>query len=138
MNRRELQDLSRQRRKEAHALLQRHLYPGAYYLIGYSVECALKACIAKQTERYEFPNKDLANRAYTHNVQQLVNLSGLDPKLQGEMKANSKLETNWLIVKDWTEASRYETGITKARATDMYSACVARKHGFLSWIARQW
>ena len=138
MNRTELQNLSRQRRKEANALLKRELYPGAYYLIGYAVECALKACIAKQTARHDFPDKTLATKVYTHNIDQLVGLAGLDLGLKTEMKENRKLQTNWLIVKDWSEASRYESRITRVQAEDMYTACVARKHGFLSWVTRRW
>lgn len=69
------------------------------------MECALKACIAKQTAKHDFPNKTIAQKAHTHNIQQLVGLGGLDPKLQRDLKANRTLETNWLIVKDWSEAS---------------------------------
>jgi HEPN domain-containing protein len=45
------------RLKEANVLLRLGLSDGAYYLAGYAVECALKACIAKGTRRYEFPDK---------------------------------------------------------------------------------
>jgi len=38
-------------------LLRLGLFDGAYYLAGYAVECALKACIAKGTQRFEFPDK---------------------------------------------------------------------------------
>jgi HEPN domain-containing protein len=47
VNRNGLQDLSKVRLKEATALLNLRMYDGAYYLAGYAVECALKACIAK-------------------------------------------------------------------------------------------
>jgi len=53
MNRTELQRLSRIRIKEAKFLLDGGCYNGAYYLAGYAVECALKACIAKQTHRHD-------------------------------------------------------------------------------------
>ena len=49
VDRRELQDLSKVRLKEATALLQLGLFDGAFYLAGYAVECGLKACIAKGT-----------------------------------------------------------------------------------------
>ena len=55
MDRKDFQELSRVRLKEATALLRLGLFDGAYYLAGYSVECALKACIAKGTQRFEFP-----------------------------------------------------------------------------------
>jgi hypothetical protein len=77
MNRQELQELSKIRRKEATALLKAKHYAGAYYLLGYSVECALKACIAKQTNKHDFPNKDFANKVYVHNLEVLIKLAGL-------------------------------------------------------------
>ena len=55
MNRNDFQKISRLRVKEAKALLDNGYPAGAYYLMGYAVECALKACIAKQTKRYDFP-----------------------------------------------------------------------------------
>jgi hypothetical protein len=49
MNRAEFQKLSDLRLHESKALLTAGLPQGAYYLAGYAVECALKACIAKRT-----------------------------------------------------------------------------------------
>jgi len=49
--------LSRIRLQEAKALLSLDFDDGAYYLAGYAVECALKACIAKETRRHEFPDR---------------------------------------------------------------------------------
>lgn len=57
MDRKGLQELSNVRLKEAKALLKVGMADGAYYLAGYAVECALKACIAKETRRYDFPDK---------------------------------------------------------------------------------
>ena len=45
---------------------------GCYYLAGHAVEAALKACIAKATRRYEFPDKDRANRVFTHDSVKLL------------------------------------------------------------------
>ena len=68
MNRAELQNLAELRIKEAHILLTAASYPGAFYLAGYAIECALKSCIAKQTKEYDFPDKDEVNKSYTHNL----------------------------------------------------------------------
>jgi len=138
MNRQELQELSKIRRKEAATLLKAKHYSGAYYLLGYSVECALKACIAKQTNKYDFPNKDLANKAYAHNLEQLVKLAGLENELATDFKKNKTLEVNWAIIKDWKESSRYICAITPADAKDLYSACTSRINGILSWIKTKW
>lgn len=45
MNRVDFRQLAGLRIAEAKVLLDNNLYAGAYYLAGYAVECALKACI---------------------------------------------------------------------------------------------
>jgi len=138
MNRATFQHISELRRREAAALLRAGQYPGAYYLVGYAVECALKACVAKQVRRYDFPDRKLANEAFTHDLEKLMKLSGLAPELEKEMQTNKPLELNWAVVKDWSETSRYEIAISEAQARDLYSACTARTDGVLNWIRRRW
>ena len=138
MNREALQLISRQRKREAAVLLRAGMFPGAFYLAGYAVECALKACIAKQTNRYDFPDKRLSNEAWTHDLQKLVQLSGLWPELQRDMGTSAALQLNWTIVKDWSEAVRYDISVTGAQARDLYSACTTRRTGVLPWIRQRW
>lgn len=138
MNRDDFQRICRQRRREAAALLNAGWFPGAYYLAGYSVECALKACVAKRTRRYDFPDKKLANEAWTHNLDQLIASAGLKAALEAAMDSSPELKFNWTTVKDWSEADRYDVAITSAEASELYSACTARKDGILSWIRRRW
>lgn len=138
MNRLELQEISKVRRKEAATLLKAKQYAGAYYLLGYSVECALKSCIAKQTMKHDFPNKIVANKSYVHNLEQLLKVAGLDYQLKQDMKTNSHLEVNWSIVKDWKETSRYISSVSRSEAKDLYSACTSRTHGVLAWIKEKW
>lgn len=138
MNRQELQEISKVRRKEAATLLKARQFAGAYYLLGYAVECALKACIAKQTKKYDFPNKVVTNKAYVHNLEQLLKVAGLDYKLKEDMKNNSHLEVNWTIVKDWKETSRYISSVSSEEAKDLYSACTSRTNGVLAWIKEKW
>jgi HEPN domain-containing protein len=54
LNRELLQQLSEQHLADAQVLLEQRRWPGAYDLAGYSVECALKACIAKLTKVHDF------------------------------------------------------------------------------------
>ena len=70
MNRRDFQELSRIRLKEAQALLEQGLWDGAYYLAGYAEECALKACIAKETQRHEFPDRKRVELSHSHDLPQ--------------------------------------------------------------------
>jgi len=138
MNRATFQRISEIRRKEALALLKEGHYPGSYYLVGYAVECALKACVAKQVRRYDYPDRKLANEVFTHDLEKLMRLSGLAPELAKEMETNKPLELNWAVIKDWSESARYEIGITENQARDLYAACTTRGNGVLNWIRRRW
>jgi HEPN domain-containing protein len=82
VDRTDFQVLSRIRLKEANVLLAAGLYDGAYYLAGYAVECALKACIAKATRRYEFPDRVRVNACHTHDITELMVIAELRGEAQ--------------------------------------------------------
>lgn len=65
MTRKELQALVALRVREAKVLLKNDFPDGAYYLAGYAAECAIKACIARRTVRYEFPDKKRVMQSWT-------------------------------------------------------------------------
>lgn len=138
MNRSELQSLASLRRKEAKSLLDAGHFAGAYYLMGYAIECALKSCIAKATKRHEFPDKHLATKVFTHNLEDLMRLSGVSPIFDKELKSNAALALNWTIVKDWNERARYRASISEQEARDLYSACTRHKNGILTWVRKVW
>ena len=133
LNRREFQRLADLRLQEADSLLKNKHPSGAYYLAGYAVECALKACIAKQTKRYEFPDRRKVQQSWTHKLDELVNLTGL----AADLVKDADLETNWTTVKDWNEEKRYET-TTLREARDLYAAITDPKHGVLTWLRKHW
>lgn len=109
---------------------------GSYYLSGYAIECALKACIAKQGRRHEFPLKvEYVRRVYTHNLEELLKLADLEQQLQSDMRTNAVLARNWAIVKDWSEESRYSGSGLNGR--DLHEA-VAGQDGVLLWIKQRW
>jgi len=137
VNRGELKLLADLRLKEARALLNKRLYDGAYYLTGYAVECGLKACIAKKTKRYDFPDRRIVNDSYTHDVNLLIKVSGLQVDLELEMRRDRDFEVNWAIVKDWNESSRYARHEARA-AKSLYAAVTDIRHGVLRWLKRHW
>ncbi len=137
MNRNDLRELARIRLREARVLLKNGNYEGAYYLCGYVVECGLKACVAKHTRRYDFPDKRTVDESYTHDLTRLVKIAGLERDLEKEMKSNPNFGVNWSIVKDWSETSRYEKHTDK-EAQALYFAVANRKQGVLKWIKRHW
>ncbi|WP_394661128.1 DNA-binding protein [uncultured Acinetobacter sp.] len=138
MTKNELEKLADLRLLEARILFDNNAYQGAYYLCGYSIECALKACIAKSFKANEFPNKKLVNDSYVHNLDQLLKLSNLHPIFQIDKTANPDLEINWGIVKDWSEAYRYDFQIDQILAQELIDAVSNNQSGILQWVKRHW
>ncbi len=134
MNRADLQKLADMRIEEAEILLKAKRYAGAYYLAGYAVEFALKACIAKKVKRYDYPDKQHAQKCYTHKVEELVVLADLRRLLD----ADPDLLLRWGVVKDWSEEARFDRTITRGDARSLYDAITDPVHGVLPWIKRHW
>lgn len=132
-----MRDLALIRLKEARVLLRTRNYDGAYYLSGYVVECALKACIAKHTRRSEFPDKKTAVASHTHRLEDLIGVARLSEEFLKEVRANLAFETNWNVAKDWSEHSRYERHSSE-NAQNMFSAVSDKKHGVFKWIRQHW
>lgn len=137
MNRTQLQDLAEERAGDAEALLNAGRWSGAYYLAGYAIECGLKACIAKLTNQYDFPNKEFAHDCYTHNIEKLVALAELQPQRKSDVAGNSALGGNWLNLKDWDEKARYQSW-TEQEARKLVSAVTDTTNGVLPWIRVHW
>ncbi|MGH9765578.1 MAG: DNA-binding protein [Blastocatellia bacterium] len=112
-------------------------FDGAYYLIGYAIECALKACIAKHTRRYDFPDRRAVIESHVHDLERLVRTAGLQGDLSIESGRDAKFSDNWGIVKDWDEESRYKSW-TKSQSQDLYRAVTDRRHGVLRWVKQHW
>ena len=137
MDRKGLQELSKIRLKEAKALLKAGMADGAYYLAGYAVECALKACIAKETKRYEFPEKERVFSSYSHKLQDLVKVAGLEQALAGVVRMSPEFRTNWQVAKSWSEQTRYQRHRSE-KAEELLAAVGDRTHRVISWIKRYW
>lgn len=139
MNRTELQQLADVRIDEAHALLE--LVPprpdGAYYLAGYAVECALKAAIAKSNLEHDWPDKQFVSDCHTHNLERLMRLAGLAQARESDAFDRPVFAQHWLIVKDWSENSRYSRHSAE-KARKMIDAVVDERDGVLAWIKARW
>ncbi|MHB0969451.1 MAG: HEPN domain-containing protein [Thermoanaerobaculia bacterium] len=138
MNRQELQRIADLRVADADTLLAASRYEGAYYLLGYAVECALKACIAKQIREFDFPDRKLVLDSYVHDLSKLLNISGVKALHDEEMGTNRAFATNWSLVKEWKEESRYKTSVPEAVANDFYSAVTDPNSGVLPWLKKHW
>ncbi len=137
MNRTELKQLARIRLREAKILLDSGNYNGAYYLAGYVIECALKACIAKQIRNNVIPDRNFCNDFYKHNLSDLVRFAGIETERINLEHNNANFAANWAVVKDWKESSRYET-FTRIQAKELYNSIASRNGGVLKWIRTFW
>ena len=136
MTRSDFQQLAKLRLREAKLLLQANAPDGAYYLAGYAVECALKACISKQTLRHDFPDLKRARDSYTHNAKALVLVAGLKSPFE-EVMRQSEFATRWEIVIQWSEESRYSSH-SQREAFDLIDAIENRRHGILQWLKKHY
>ncbi len=112
-------------------------FSGAYYLCGYAVECALKACIAKKVQRYEFPDLNTVKQSYVHDLTALLRLAGLQRAWADECSANPGFELNWNVVKDWKEDARYSKH-DENKARDFYAAVSSSPNGVIKWLKKHW
>lgn len=138
MNKSDLEALVDVRVKEAKLLLGNKCYEGAYYLLGYALECAIKACIAKQVREYDFPDKQLANASYTHKLGDLLGVAGLKQKLQEKEKTDEDFKLNWAVANRWSEDARYEHTIEEATVKDFFEAITNNRSGILIWVKSWW
>lgn len=138
LNRQDLQNLSGIRVEEAETLLDRGYYSGAYYLLGYAVECALKACVAKGVREYDFPDLRRVRNSHSHDLQQLVKEAGLEAALQNEAQNNPSFAQKWLLTQQWNVESRYQSGVSRENCQDFHAAVTDSGSGVLQWIMMRW
>jgi hypothetical protein len=130
----EFQELADQRLTEAKCLLDHGQWDGAYYLAGYAVELALKACIIKALLATDaFPDKEFSRNCYTHSVDKLLVLAKLGDAKKAASDADPKLMANWTTLGDWSEETRYHR-VEKAEAEELCDAIADPVHGVLPWI----
>jgi HEPN domain-containing protein len=137
LTRRELQKLTRLRLEDAQMLLLGGRFAAAYYLTGLAVECALKACIARSTAEFDFPDMDRVRDSWHHDLTGLLRTAGLFDQHAKKAMAMRSFEANWETVKDWKVSSRYEQR-SDQEAHNIYNAASEANHGIVPWIEVHW
>ena len=141
--------LTRQRLDESNALLPLNFPDAAFYLAGYSIECALKAAVCRTLDQNDFYGPDRGNKSTryvqdrvlrefkTHNYSDLLVLSGLSAKLNTARQTDPKIEAAWFFIEgmNWSEQSRYQLG-TKS-AINVYNF-VQAVETIVIWISNFW
>lgn len=136
MNRSDLQRLSELQLGDAQVLLEAGHLEGAYYLLGYAVECTLKSRIAMRIREFDFPDRKLANDSYVHDLSKLLSVAGLKDQLAWDGKGNEVLERNWSLVKEWSEDARYKPVMERERVLAFFAAATDPSDGVLPWLMK--
>ena len=139
MNRAQLHRLAELRVREADALLALGEWSGAYYLVGYAVECGLKACVLNRIADTGviFTERKFSEWCFTHNLGDLIKVAGLEGAFGQSLSANIDLKDYWKTVKDWNETARYAEWLEfDARA--LYNAIADPVNGVLLWVRNYW
>lgn len=137
LTRRRLQVIAEAHLGAARILLENRLYGPSYYLSGLAVECAIKACIAKQIQRYTFPDKALAEQSWVHDLRKLLRAADLWAELEASMRTSTMLRANWRDIKDWRVDSRYQSA-NEITARDMLRAAAEQPAGVFLWVQARW
>jgi HEPN domain-containing protein len=137
MNRTDLQNLAEERLGDGELLLASGRYGAAYYIVGYAVECGLKACIAKLTRAEDFYDKILARKIFTHDLKELANHARLSDVFSQAGKNDRVFAANWAQVSSWSEESRYDAH-TQQEAEQLIAAVRDPAHGVMQCIRQYW
>jgi len=140
VNRDEFRKLSEIRIEDAAALLAASRWSAAYYLSGYALETALKACVISRLERRPetvFEEKRFSEKCWTHDLQRLKELAELIDEWDDAVDQRPQLQQNWMVAKDWSELSRYRTW-GQAEAERLFHAISDRTDGVLQWVQKHW
>jgi hypothetical protein len=133
----DLQQLAQLRLEDSLFLFQANRPSSAYYLSGYAVELALKACIAALIQPAVIPERAFINAIYTHKLDSLLNTAGLLLDFQRDSKADSEFAAAWAIASKWSEESRYELW-DPISAASMIQAIHDSTHGVYRWVKAHW
>jgi HEPN domain-containing protein len=137
MRRSDLQNLSQSKLEAGNILAHEKKWSNAYYLAGYAIELALKACVARQVSADTLPEKRLINDVYTHDISKLAGLAGLKLELKTKSDADSVFAANWAICSEWSPETRYQDK-TAAETTFLLNAISNNENGVLPWIKKHW
>ena len=138
----EWRQLAEDRILDAQALLSAGVnrWSAAFYLIGYAVECGLKACVLARVAAHPeviYEDRKFSNDAWTHDIESLVVVADIKADRDADAAANLALYQNWQWVKDWNEKSRYEPK-TQSQTQRIFNAVTDPQNGVMQWIRARW
>jgi hypothetical protein len=143
VNRVELQTMAAERVLDVEALIRGKRWSFAYYVAGYTIECALKSCLLARMIHtgWVFQEKAKIADCLTHDFQDLISLAGmkelLNEKLAESAAGSRAFVENWDTVLLWKSSDRYDMK-TRAEAVALRDAIIDKPDGLLPWIMKYW
>jgi hypothetical protein len=139
VNRATLKQLAHERIEDARILLDQGRWSAAYYLAGYAIEAALKACILKFVDETGviFTDRRFAEKCWTHSIEFLMTHADLMPQFGQDIGVNAALRGNWGLVLLWSETCRYQSK-SESEARSLIHALTYDPDGIFLWIQRHW
>jgi hypothetical protein len=137
VNRTTLRNLAKQRLKAAKILFHAGDFDTAGYLLGYVVECGLKAMICKRLNLTEYPDTGKHMDVFaSHALDRLLVLSGYSSEI--DLTKNPNLFDNWSkLTGDWKPEIRYTQGAyTKNIIARKITALEDSTDGLLAWFRK--
>lgn len=112
---------------------------GAFYLIGYVIELALKICISNYFLSKHYPPDNFKkNHFKIHDYEHLLSFTGLYKEMYSRSNTDL-LRQNWNIILQWNPEIRY-SNVKKSdnELADIFSAIFDENYGVLQWLKQNW
>ena len=132
-----LQAIASGKLEDAKLLYAHGRFSNAYYLGGYAIEIALKACVTLQIQAETLPDRRFIADIYTHEFEKLIGLAGLRAELRSRQNDDVQFQANWGLVNEWKPDTRYDS-IDRTSAQLLLMATADEHHGILPWITTFW
>lgn len=129
----EFDALSSARLREAELLAKGGQYSGAYDLLGYAAECALKALIARQFVAPPLPTPAETKGLHTHRLDELLRRAELEAVARERTRRDPPFDRALSLALQWNSEARYSLGTQKAYE-DLHFALTDPLAGVLTWL----
>jgi hypothetical protein len=81
-----------------------------------------------------WPEQNFSKRCWTHNLDTLAETAGL----KDDINHAGPVTLKWVVVKDWTEESRYKHGRPPREVNEFCQAIIDPNDGVLQWLKARW
>jgi hypothetical protein len=108
--------------------LDKKLGTQVLFHVGSAVETALKAYIMRAERLNSWPSKEARPELYTHDLRQLVKISGII------LTPDIKLAASWHVVLQWDRSQAYDPKPMPRRVSASWIEAAFGQNGVVTWI----